>query len=184
MMRFSVKLDLSGINQLKRQTDAKVRRAAARAINRSAESVKTDVVRRMRTHRGLNASTIREALAIRRANATSLLAEVIASGKPIPLRDYGARQTRKGVTVRVNPTRGRKLVVKHGNKAFEIQKFGKHVFVRQGKQRTPIKKLFGPSIPATFLRKQIVEAMNQVAAREWPKRFQHELQRELAKVGA
>jgi hypothetical protein len=184
-MKFSIKLDLAEIKQMERRVrKGAVPKAAARAINRVAESVRADVVRRMRQHRGLKARTIREALTIRRAGATQLLAEVIASGLPIPLREYSARQTRKGVTVMVNPTRGRKLIVSKGNKAFTIGKFGKHVFVRQGSKRLPIKKLFGPSIPATFLRKQIVEAMNEVAAREWPKRFAHELERELAKVGA
>lgn len=59
----------------------------------------------------------------------------------IPLKKFGARQTKKGVSYRISKTEGRKKIAS----AFIVTKLGGHVFKRVGKQRLPIQKLFGPS---------------------------------------
>jgi hypothetical protein len=60
----------------------------------------------------------------------------------ISLRDFGARQNKKGVTYRIAKG-GKRGFIKS---AFIISKFGGHVFERVGKERGPItKKKYGPS---------------------------------------
>ena len=59
----------------------------------------------------------------------------------IPLRDFGARQNKKGVAYRIAKG-GKRGFIKS---AFTIAKFGGHVFARVGKERGPIDKKFGPS---------------------------------------
>ncbi|WP_080436323.1 hypothetical protein [Burkholderia ubonensis] len=49
----------------------------------------------------LKAGTIRKTLSATRATPARLIAALTATGRPIPLINYGARQTTKGVTVRV-----------------------------------------------------------------------------------
>lgn len=181
MLRLDVRADLSEVRRMHKQmTGSKVPNAAARAINKTLGNVRTESVSQIRKERALSAKTVREALALQRASRARLYGALIASGKPIPLRDYQARQTKRGVTVRVSPG-SRKLVVHAGNKAFELQKFGKHVYARVGKERLPIKKLFGPSIPSTFLKDKVVAAMDKVAGSNWPKRFAEELAYELSR---
>ena len=182
-MRFDVRADLREVQRMQREYKTNVvPNAAARAINKTLGNVRTESSKQIRIERALSAKVVRDALAVQRASKVRLHGAVIASGRPIPLREYQARQTRQGVTVKVSPG-GRKLVVHSGNKAFEINRYGKHVYARVGGKRLPIKKLYGPSIPATFLKQKVMAAMDRVAGDNWPKRFAEELRHELARQG-
>jgi hypothetical protein len=154
--------------------------AASRAINKTLTNVRTEANKQIREERALSASTVRNALAIKRATKLLLIGELIASGRPIPLREYQARQTKAGVTVKVSPG-GRKLVSHAGNKGFIVSKIGGHVFAREGKSRLPIKKLYGPSIPSTFIKAKVLAALDRVASSSWQKRIAEELRYELSK---
>jgi hypothetical protein len=181
MLRLDVKLDVEKVKRnLSDIQRKKVPVAAARALNKTIGNVRTQANKSIRQERALSAKVVRDALSISKATRASLVASLVASGKTIPLREYQARQGKRGVTVKVTPGR-RKVVVHAGNKAFQIDKFGKHVYVREGKGRLPIKKLYGPSIPATFVKDKVVHAMNAVGGENWPKRFSEELAFELSK---
>lgn len=181
MLRLDIRGDLNEIKKsLTDLQQKKVPTAAARALNKTIGNVRTVASKAIREERALSAKVVRDALTVQRATRTKLVASLTASGRPIPLRDYQARAGKRGVTVKVSPGK-RKLVVVGGNKAFEIEKLGKHIFVREGNTRLPIKKLFGPSIPATFLKDKVVAAMAKAGAENWQKRFTEELQFELSK---
>lgn len=160
---------------LGRVRQAVIDKALPRALNRTATSVRAEAVRIIRRGRQVKAKTVREAIAIRRATRALLVAEVIVSGRPIPLRDYAARQTGRGVTV--NVTGRRKLIPG----AFQVQKIGSHVFVREGKKRLPIRKLYGPSLPSTFNNEAIQKAIEQMALDTLRKRFNEAVSYELSK---
>lgn len=117
--------------------------AEVRAINKTARGLRTQISKGVRKRVALKSSTIKESLSLdkarRRANPSARLS---IKPKPISLKHYGARQIRKGVSVRVLKTSGRKLI-KH---AFVVSKLGGHPFKRLGDARLPIKKLFGPSV--------------------------------------
>jgi len=111
------------------------------------------------------------------------VSSLIATGRPIPLRDYKANQTKRGVTVLVSP--GKRTVVQHrGNKAFVINKIGNHVFAREGKARLPVKKLYGPSLPSTFIQQEVRAAWTATAQEALPKRLAEEMKYELSKMRA
>lgn len=158
----------------------KVPTAASRAINKVLGNVRTGASKSIREERALKASAVKEALSISKATKQSLSGYLRATGRPIPLNRYDASKSKAGVRVRVSPG-GRKLVVFAGNKAFQIERYGNNVFARTGPKRTPIKKLFGPSIPSTFLKEKVVAAMSEIAGEAWPKRFAEELRYELSK---
>jgi hypothetical protein len=167
-----ISVDTREVEAMLRDLRAQMPNRVAAALNRTATSVRAEAVRKIRERRALPAATVRDALTIRRAIKGYLVAEIVASGKPIPLRDYSARAGKKGVTVKVSRQGGRKGPVrKFGNKAFALAKAGGHVFVRTGPRRLPIQKLFGPSIPGTFLRKEVLAALRTVAVTMFPKRL-------------
>ncbi|MCC7200903.1 MAG: phage tail protein [Gammaproteobacteria bacterium] len=149
--------------------------ALVRALNKTATSVRAEAVRIIRRGRQVKAKTVREAIAVRRANKALMVAEVIVSGRPIPLRDYAARQIGRGVSV--NVTGKRKVVAG----AFQVQKIGNNVFIRQGKKRLPIKKLYGPSLPSVFNADAIQKAVERMALDTLRKRFNEEVRYELSK---
>jgi hypothetical protein len=157
------------------------RRAISRALNKTAANVRTAASTAIRAKRSLSASTVRKALAIKQANPNRLVATLSVTGRPIPLKEYRANQTKRGVTVLVSPGK-RKLVEHAGNKAFFIQKIGGHVFARQGKQRLPVKKLYGPSLPATFLNEEVRRAWTAAAQDALPKRLTEEIRFELNRI--
>lgn len=151
-------------------------KALPRALNKTAVAVRAEAVRVIRRGRQVKAGTIREAIAIRRANKALMVAEVIVSGRPIPLRDFAARQTRRGVTVNVS---GRRKLIPG---AFQVMKIGANVFIREGKKRLPIRKLYGPSLPSVFNADAIQKAVERMALDTLRKRFNEEVRYELSKA--
>lgn len=151
--------------------------ATIRALNKVAQNVRTASGRAIRQRRALPASVVNKALAIRRASRSNLQSSLVVTGKPIPLKDYRARQTRRGVTVSVT-TGTRKLVPG----SFIVQKLSGHVFQRAGKKRLPIEKLVGPSLPSTFLQENVKLAWLTVAKEAMIKRTSEELRFELSKL--
>jgi len=156
-------------------------RAGVRALNKVAANVRTAASAGIRRRRALTASTVRQALAITRASKSRQFATITVRGAPIPLRDYAARQGTRGVTVLVTPGK-RKLVALGANKAFVLDRFGGHVFARTGAARLPIKKLFGPSLPSTFMHDEVRLAWEAVARDAMLKRFLEEVRFELARA--
>ena len=181
MIGITVKADVESVKRWMNSVQKdRVPAAASRAINKTLTNVRTESSKRIRDERALKAAVVKDALSISKANKYQLYGALIASGRPIPLREYQARQTQKGVTVKVSPG-GRKLIVEAGRHAFLVGRYGDHVFIREGKARVPITKLYGPSIPSTFLKQKITEAMTKVAGDNWPKRFEEELNYELSR---
>jgi hypothetical protein len=152
--------------------------ASVRALNKVADNVRVGASRAIREKRALSAKTVRESMQIRKATRTDLKSTLVVTGRPIPLREYKARPTRAGVTVEVTPG-DRKLIEHQGNKAFIVEGLGKHVFAREGGSRLPIKKLFGPSLPATFVSEQVERQWVEIAKDSMIKRMSDEVRFEL-----
>jgi hypothetical protein len=159
------------------------RRAAVRALNKTAGNVRVAASTAIRQRRALSAKVVRQAMAIKKATKDHLVSGLVVTGRPIPLKEYAARQTKRGVTVRVSP--GKRMLVTHaGNRAFLVAKIGGHVFARQGKPRLPIKKLFGPSLPSTFVQDEVRRAWTAAAHDALPKRMAEEVRFELDRLKA
>lgn len=179
---FKITIDLSGARKKLAAAESAAQRARVSALNRIATTARAEAARQLAGRRGLKVGTIREQIRIVRASRALERAEVIVRGQPIPLRDYAARATRRGVTVMV--TKGRRKHIKFkGNAGFQIERWGNHVFVREGAKRLPIRKLWGPSLPSTFSQKVITNAVIAAAREAWPKRFAEALAYELRRVG-
>lgn len=178
VIRFDVSQVLKTLDEMPR---GPARRAIVRGLNKTATNVRTSASSAIRKRRALSAKVVRDALAIRKANNQKLVSSIVVTGRPIPLRDYKARQTKKGITAQVSPGK-RKLVSHRGNAAFFVQKIGGHVFARQGRDRLPIKKLYGPSLPSTFAQEEVRKAWTATAVEVMPKRLAEEMRFELSKI--
>lgn len=178
----SIAVDTAHVERLLAELPAKhVKPALARALTKTAQNVRTAASKAIREKRHLTAKAVNAAMTVRRASKARLIASVVVTGRPIPLKEYGARQGKRGTTVAV--TRGaRKRVVVSGIKAFISDKLGGHVFVRTGEPRLPIKKLFGPSIPSTFLTAEVRRAWEATAKDSIIKRTREEVNFELMKI--
>jgi hypothetical protein len=169
---------------LQKLTRRELPRVVGRSLDRTAASGKTFLSRRLRERLALKKGVVDKAISKRRSSEISSITalnldrawfEVRASGDPIPLRDYNARATRRGVTYQVSRGAGRKTYRAKGNLAFIVERFGGHVFVRTGPnppgpRSAPIRKVFGPSLPQAFRTKKERDALiahcREVWARE------------------
>lgn len=180
VITFDVSQVLKNISEIPR---GPARRAIVRGLNKTATNVRTSASVAIRAKRALSAKVVRDAMAIRKATNQNLVSSLVVTGRPIPLRDYKANQTKRGVTVLVTP--GKRTLVQHkGNKAFTIDKIGGHVFARDGKSRLPVKKLYGPSLPSTFVQQEVRAAWTATANEALPKRLAEEMRFELSKMKA
>jgi hypothetical protein len=102
-------------------------------------------------------------------------------GSRISLVKYGARQVRKGITVKVKKSGGRKLV-RH---AFIVTMPSGHVgvFTRDGRKRLPVSVHYGPGIPQLFYRKQTMSVMRRVHRQEMIKTFLRRYEAQLRRMG-
>lgn len=179
-----VRLETREVSRFLRYIDSQgVARATSRALNQAARQTNTEASKRIRQKRNLKARTIKRQLSIRKASPTRRRASVVASGRAISLKEYGAR--RKVVTRNGKRYQGATVEVDRGKRELVAGAFfgpGGHLYKRKGKARTPIRKLWGPSLPSTFLRDEIVAAMRGKVRAKYPGLLEHELRREFRRA--
>lgn len=141
--------ELTNFQELRQAFDPKlVDKAYDRALQVAATKARTRISRKVRETYNIKAGDIGRAVQLRKLQSEPgrLL---LYTGRMIGLDKFGARPKniktargrRKGVTVQVKKTAGRKQL-----KGGFIGGKGKVVFTRQGPERLPIERKFGPSI--------------------------------------
>lgn len=190
MMRFNVKSDLTEVKKYLNDVQRKlVPKAAGIALGRVATTARKVAQQTIRQRLSISAAAARGDLKIERGQAGTLVVWIVARGKPIPLRDYQARQTAKGATFRVVKTGSRKRYTRKQRLGFIKKELGGHVFVRTeddppGKPKGRIKKVYGPSIPQYFVTKIVLDAMTKTARERWPIEFNNALRGVLLRYSA
>jgi hypothetical protein len=120
-------------------------RAFNRALNSEGNKVRTQVRRALRQQTGAKAALInRETRAIR-SSFSNLTYTIEARGDYLGLSHFSPRQFAYGV--RAKPW-GR---WQRFDSAFLVGSLAGNAFVREGRARLPIKKMFGPAIPKEML---------------------------------
>lgn len=159
---FSIQPDIRGARRyLERLEKRDIPRVLGRTLKRTGDFIRTRFSQRLRARLALKKALVDAGITLRRSpDAQSLAAftlgrtwvEVHVTGKPIPIRDFNARVTRRGVTYQVSRGRGRRLYVSAGQPGFMVASIGNHVFVRKGPdppgpQSVGIRKAMGPALP-------------------------------------
>lgn len=149
----------------------------SRALNRATTATRTEASKAIRGTYNVPAAEIRSTFRIRRASRQRLESTVVSSGARLPLSRFGARQTRRGVTVNVRRSTGRKRLDRgfFGRGALPSSR----IFRRVGRARLPVEQLFGPAVPQMLrvsgVREQVLRRANEVYTRT----LQHELRRRI-----
>ena len=149
--------------------------AFRRGINRAGNKVWTAVRRAVSKQSGLSQNQVENKGGILRIHATrrSLEYLIISRGRHLSLKEFKARQVRRGVSA---APWGKRQVFKS---AFgpRISALGGHVFHRTGADRLPIKKMWGPAIPREIVKDETRKAFDEIAPRELPPKIEHEIRR-------
>jgi hypothetical protein len=117
---------------------------------------------------------VRQALRTVPASNASLVYRIVAKGGYTSLKEFGARQVRRGVSA---APWGKRHLFQH---AFIVPSLGGHVFIRKGKGHGPIHKLFGPAIPAEMVKAESKAAFERTVSTELPARLALEVNAILA----
>lgn len=176
MINISVQSNIAEVLRKFEGLQMETGKAVAMALNRTAATARSRATKAISAETGIKQASIREKLQIVRATRTALRAEIQAHKYAPNLIHYTARQTKAGVSA--NAWRKRK-VYKHtfiGNK-------GRTVFHREGKARLPIKPVYGPSIPRTFMQRTTNRVLRETVAERFPIEFERALKVELRKLG-
>lgn len=174
MSGLEVKVDARGFNRMAAafaKAGANVKPALQRAINHTGDKARTQVTRALVKQTGLKYGRVRQAMRTVRAGVLGLTYRIIAKGGYVSLKEFGARQTQKGVSA---APWGKRRVFPH---TFIVPSLGGHVFERKGRARFPIRKLWGPAVPAELVRDQSKIAFETTVKAELPVRLEHEIRR-------
>lgn len=188
VVKFDIRGDMNRVIADMEQKKRGVREIAApRAINKMADQVKVAASREMRAAGyKLKVSDIKKGLTIYRASAANLTATVVASGKPIPLIAYGAKQTARGVSVSV--LNGRKVITQvfiatmpsgHTGVFERLRNTHKKKQVNGRTRWTglPIKELFGPSIPDGLANATVQSVLQRLVDEKFPTILRQQIDR-------
>lgn len=164
-------------NLLNELGDGIATQATARSLNATMAQAKTAMSKEIRAKYVLSASKVNESLKVRKASARDGLFDLEASlespsqrGRSLNLINFGAKQTLKGVSIKISRDGGRKLIPG----AFIANK-GRTVFKRVGKERLPIKALQTIDVAQMFNVKKINEAVVSAINQRFPVIFEREL---------
>ena len=142
-------------------------KAVNRTLNRVGTAASRAALRDVATQAGTTQKRVRQGgfWVNLRSRTRTLVYKIKVRYGAIPLKAFQPRQTKQGVTAK---SWGQRRLYKS---AFKSEKLGGHVFVREGKRRLPIKKLWGPQPSRLALsdqtRREIVTVLDQRFAREF-----------------
>ena len=133
------------------------------AINRTATTARAKTARKLAGQIRVKVSQVKKGISIIKAMRDYWQATLRITTRRIPLIQFGARQTRRGTSYQIDKRAGRKTIKGAFIQTMPItgasQKHGhRGVFKREGKERLPIRELFGPSLGFVF------EESGQIAA--------------------
>lgn len=176
------------------------RLAVMRALNRAADSTKTNAIREIQKRYNVTGKALRGtdrragAFFVKPPSPTRLVATVTASGNPLPLSGFRPRQTGRGVSLSVRKGAARRVIrgafiarMKSGHVGVfhRYSPPGKRFAGARGtlarhrgtpnRQDLPIDELYTTAVPGMFGAKEVQEALQKVAVQ----RFETVLTQEL-----
>ena len=147
-----------------------VRTVVRRTFAHEGRKGRTAVKRSLVAQTGLKSARVHKTLTIR---ATDSEFRITGRDGFTSLTEFGARKTKAGV---VASPWGRRTTFKGTFLAYG----GSNVFRREGPERGPLERLYGPAIPIEMLRDETRDAFETRVAAGFMTRLEHELGRVLA----
>lgn len=158
--------------------------AIGRAINRTVDMVYTQTVRSLVKQTSAPRAVVVAAMRKKYASTSggALEGAVIATGRELSLKIFKPAQFKAGTKATVWGKRQLFPGAFMGPKPGAIgRKLRGHVFTRTSKDRFPIKKLYGPSIPKEMVKDASAAQFQSIAPPILARRVEHEIGRLLPK---
>ena len=187
-MQLTVEVKGNGFNALRNlATDFRVNLAKETAIatKNTAKAHRREISKNVRQYVAMTNKAVLRAVTVEPGNRANTASSIhIAKFERPSLKEFKARQTKKGVSYKIRKGGKRKLV----KSAFIGQgSLNGHVYVRVTKSRKPIVKLYGVSVAAVFGQNDLIGlSTEQILARmevEMQKRIRSIIVRAIRKQG-
>lgn len=188
-MQIILKADIKKVTkQLTRIQKKAIPKATKRALNRTAAQVRTEAARAISKKTGMKVGQIKKHLIKINAQFNKLTAEVVAKKYSPNLVEYMTASqikramARKGAGVRAKAWRTNKEY--RGSFVGRGKNSGKTlVYARTGSSRNAkLKALYGPSVPRTFIEKEVMRALKRTARVRFQKNFEADLKYYISKL--
>lgn len=153
---------------------------AAAALNDAITEAKDKTTEILVPMMGLPANLIEQACEVRRAERSSLAAQLIVSGKAIKMIVFEPTWTREGGVVLQIAGKQEEYhhafirTVRHGHVG---------VFERRGPNRLPIRELYGPSVPGMMARTDVLPVVTAKIQEDLPAALANQVTRAARKAG-
>jgi hypothetical protein len=159
----SMSVDQSQIKRLEaavRGAGKSMSKEISAAINAVAKKTRLDMGRKIRSELNIGKESVESTIKIVRPSTPGSLSAGVRLNetKRIPLRDFGAKQNKAGVSYKISKRGGRATVAGafQGPKPGEIKASWRgRVFKRVGKSRLPVVQLMGPSPWGVFVKRRM-----------------------------
>ncbi|MGU7784895.1 phage tail protein [Burkholderia sp. PU8-34] len=185
MLKLDIRADVKSVTAGLTRYVGEQQKAVVRALNKTAAQARTAAAQEVRVAGyNIKSSAIKSSFTVTRATRGNLVVVLKSTGRPVALINYGARQSKSGVSVQVKAGR---TILRHAFIA-TMQNGHRGVFERTGKthkkvvrngkiRRTglPIKELFGPSIPQSLANESVQKALMKKIREKFPQILRHEL---------
>lgn len=179
----TVDLPTKELERLAKAVDAsgrKLPQQVAIAVNATAKKTRSEISKDIRKELNAKKKAVDKALvtgprATRQRTGTTV---TVAKGRRIPIKEFGARQTKAGVSYKISKNKGRSLArgAFMGPKPGAVAaRLGGHAFKRMGPQRLPIKKLYGPSPWGVFRGQRLTRPTMSKVSRELRKQLERRI---------
>ncbi|MCA8045490.1 phage tail protein [Burkholderia arboris] len=185
MLKLDVRADVKGVTTSLNRYIGEQQKAVVRALNKTAAQARTAAAVEVRAAGyNIKSSAVKNSFMIQRATRGNLVVVLKATGRPVALINYGARQGKGGVSVQVKTGR---TVLRHafiatmpnGHRGvFERTGSTHKKVIKNGKVRRsglPIRELFGPSIPQSLANESVQKALMKKIREKFPQILRHEL---------
>lgn len=173
------------------QNGRRFKKVVVRAQNRVLMGMRTEVVKDVRSEYRAPAAEIRRGMSVRRASTRDMTARLTVKGRmSIELVNFSARETRRGVSVRVL-RRSRAAVIRPGGSQGILATKKRQVsatFIAKGHVLARVKDkdhpiiLWGPNFMSAFSKPELRAQLQREAERRFAERLHAEANHELAKL--
>jgi hypothetical protein len=164
-----MKLEVNGGAELARLVElfnvaakGNARQAMSRGLNDEADKGRTQIRRALVAQSGMKYGWVARGMKTRRSTSSTLAYAIGESGSETNLNLFGARQLMAGVNAKPW-NRGR--LFQH---AFLVKSRGWKVYAREGKDRVPIRQLWGPNLGREVVKDQSREAFEAIGPKLAP----------------
>ena len=152
--------------QLRALKGEKVHAAMSAAAKRAASHAKTIGTKQVRKTYTIDSASIKAATSIRGIEGGAVLR---IAGPRKSVGHYKAKKRKQGIFVSIKKGSGDIVP-----RSFA---YSNTFFKRQGRERVPIERIFGPAVPQLFGNDAVKEEIAEAAMRKYEERLQHEVGR-------